>query len=118
MPAALAAGDGQQAGPPATDRSWVRPTGRDEGRVEGRVMGTASDTSPAPAAAVTQRNEWRLSTAEVHARQSLSGFALSPDGQQIALLLRRDRRSEADRNRKRIKDTPLADICLLPGAGG
>jgi dipeptidyl aminopeptidase/acylaminoacyl peptidase len=54
----------------------------------------------------------------VHARQSLSGFALSPDGQQLVLVQVRDRRAVEDRQRKRVRETPLADLCLLPTGGG
>ncbi|HEX2195083.1 MAG TPA: S9 family peptidase [Candidatus Limnocylindria bacterium] len=71
-----------------------------------------------PRTTLPARDEWRLSAAEVHPRQSLAGFALSPDGRHIALVVVRDRRVEEDTERKRIKDTPLADVCLLPGGGG
>ena len=54
----------------------------------------------------------------MHPRQALSGFALSPDGRQVALVQVRDRRAEEDRQRKRVRDVPLADLCLLPTGGG
>ena len=60
----------------------------------------------------------RLSAAEVHPRQSLAGFALAPDGRRMALVQVRDRRAAEDRQRERVEETPLADVCLLPAGGG
>ena len=76
--------------------------------------GTPPETPPAD----TRPEHLRLSAAEVHPRQSLAGFALSPDGQQLALVQVRDRRAGEDRQRKRVRDIPLADLCLLPTGGG
>lgn len=81
-------------------------------------MSTPLNAAPPPAARPISRDEWQLSAGEVHSRQSLSGFALSPDGCQLVLVQVRDRRTEEDRDGKRIKDTTLADVCLLPADGG
>ena len=89
-------------GPPAPPRSATAPP-----------PGTPPETRPD-----TRPEHLRLSAAEVHPRQSLSGFALSPDGQQLALVQVRDRRAGEDRQRKRVRDIPLADLCLLPTGGG
>ena len=79
---------------------------------------SSAPTSPETPAPDSRPEHLRLSAAEVHPRHALSGFALSPDGRQVALVQVRDRRAEEDRQRKRVRDIPLADLCLLPTGGG
>lgn len=62
----------------------------------------------------------QLSVHDVHPRQAISGWQLSPDGGQFAFVHRRDELAEEviAHGQRRIKVTSLADLCLLPSDGG
>jgi dipeptidyl aminopeptidase/acylaminoacyl peptidase len=66
------------------------------------------------------RDEWQLSLNEVYPRQAIYGFQLAPDGQRLSFVLQRDKRAEevAEEGRKKVKEKPLADLCLIPSDGG
>jgi len=69
---------------------------------------------------MSNNSEYELSVAEVEPRQRIGGFQLSPDGRWLSFLLQRDlhSREEEEKGGRKIKDTPVADLCLLPGGGG
>src|SRR5207248_11101851 len=70
--------------------------------------------------AAFDRETWQPSAEEVHPRQALSGFQLAPDGRQLVFVLQRDLRAEqrVQDGRRRIRTTPLADLCRLPATSG
>ena len=78
----------------------------------------AQTTVGSPGATSPGRDARRLTATDVHPRQSLGGFALAPDGRQVALVQVRDRRAAPDTQGAKVEETPLADVCLLPAAGG
>jgi dipeptidyl aminopeptidase/acylaminoacyl peptidase len=65
-------------------------------------------------------SSYQLTAAEVHPRQELGGFQLSPDGRWVSFLLQRDLRSTQveEEGGQRVKTTPVADLCLMPSGGG
>lgn len=62
----------------------------------------------------------RLTIDDIYPRQTISGFQLAPDGQHLTFVHRRDELAEeiTERGQRRVKVTPLADLCLLPRDGG
>jgi dipeptidyl aminopeptidase/acylaminoacyl peptidase len=66
------------------------------------------------------KSSYHLTAAEIHPRQGLSGFQLSPDGLWLSFLLQRDLRSVQveEEGGQRVKTTPVADLCLMPSGGG
>lgn len=65
-------------------------------------------------------SSYKLTAAEIHPKQGLSGFQLSPDGLWLSCLLQRDLRSVEveEKGEQRVKTTPVADLCLMPSGGG
>jgi dipeptidyl aminopeptidase/acylaminoacyl peptidase/broad specificity phosphatase PhoE len=72
------------------------------------------------AASSAPGDDWRLSRREVYPAQASYGFRLAPDGSQLAFVGQRDKRVELTQEHGRgvIRETPVADLCLLPATGG
>ena len=62
----------------------------------------------------------QLSLSEVHNRQAIYGFQLSPNGQQFCLTLQRDRRDDEiiEGSIRKIKTSILSDLYVMPAKGG
>lgn len=68
----------------------------------------------------SQFQRYQLSRSEVYPRQAIYGFQLAPDGRRLSFICQRDKRSDKipDNSHKRIRETPLADLCLISSSGG
>ena len=66
------------------------------------------------------RDEWQLTPSEVYPRQATYGFQLAQDDQHLTFILQRDKRAEevVEEDRKSIRETVLADLCIIPVRGG
>ena len=65
-------------------------------------------------------DQYQLTVAEVYPRQAIYGFQLAPDGRWLSFVLQRDKRVEeiTGKGRKKVKETLLADFCLISSDGG
>jgi len=63
--------------------------------------------------------EYQLSLNEIYPRQATYGYQLAPDGRRLSFVLQRDKNVEeiAEKDHRKIRVTPLADLCLISSEG-